>query len=65
MKPNLRVVDSEQPHSRDIARCRIKEWKSNAAKENLPVVNVVDDKGGRRLDTDDVLRRSEPGRARK
>lgn len=59
-KPNLRVVDTEQPHARDIARQRIKEWRSNADKGHLPLTNVHDDKGAPVLDRDSVLRNSYP-----
>lgn len=59
MKPNLRVIDNEQPHARDIARQRIAEWRSNAQRESLPVVNVQDS-GAPLLRRDEVVRASYP-----
>lgn len=60
---SIENAERSEEHPRTLARKAIAEWRSNAAKENLPVVNVTDDKGGRRLNTDEVLRRSEPGHA--
>ena len=59
-KAQLRVIDNEQRHPRDIARQRVAEWRSNAEREQLPVSNVHDDKGAPLLDVDEVLRRSDP-----
>lgn len=56
MKPNLRAVDNNQPHARDIARQRVSEWRSNAERERLPVSNPHDDKGAPVLDVDSTLK---------
>lgn len=57
---SIENAERQDDHPRSLARKAITEWRSNAAKENLPVVNITDNKGGRRLNTDEVLRRSEP-----
>lgn len=59
MKPNLRVIDNEQPHARDLARQRVSEWRSNAQREGLPTTNVVDS-GAPLLRRDEVVRASYP-----
>ena len=59
LKPNLRAVDNNQPHARDIARAAVKEWRSNADKEELPIA-TVQDSGAPSLRVDDVIRRSQP-----
>lgn len=56
MKPNLRAVDNDQPHARDIARQRVNEWRSNAEREGLPITNMHDDKGAPVLDVDSTLK---------
>lgn len=56
---NLRVVEKENLHARDLARQRVAEWRSNAQKENLPLSNEHDDKGAPLLPVDEVLKRSE------
>ena len=56
MKTNLRAVDNDHPHPRDIARQRVAEWRSNAEREGLPVTNVHDDKGAPVLTRDEVLK---------
>lgn len=64
MKPNLRAVDNEIEHPRDLARRRVKEFRSDAEQRQLPTTNVHDDKGAPVLDRDEVLRRSYPNHAR-
>lgn len=59
MKPNLRAVDNDHPHARDLARQRVAEWRSNAQREGLPTTNLTDS-GAPLLDRDLVLRRSYP-----
>lgn len=56
MKPNLRAVDNNQPHARDIARQRVNEWRSNAEREGWPTTNTHDDKGAPVLDVDSTLK---------
>lgn len=60
MKPQLRAVDNNLPHARDIAAQRVREWRSNAERQSLPVTNVHDNKGAKVLDVDEVLK-WEPG----
>lgn len=66
-KPNLRVVDNDHPHARDLARQRIAEFKLDREKGMipLPVTNIHDTQGAPTLDVNAVLRRSEPGYGRK
>lgn len=59
MRPTLRVIDNQRPHPKDIARQRVAEWKSNAQRDNLPLVNLVDS-GAPLLRRDEVLRASYP-----
>lgn len=61
-KPQLRAVDSNQPHTRDLARQRVKEWRSNAQRQSLPVTNIHDDKGAKVLPVDEVLGHTEHDR---
>lgn len=56
MKPNLRAVNNEHEHNRDYARRKVKEWRSNAERERLPVSNPHDDKGAPVLDIDSTLK---------
>ena len=63
MKSNLRAVDNSQPHARDIARQRVKEWRSNAEREGWPVSNAHDVHGAPLLDRDGVVRASVPNHA--
>lgn len=56
MKPNFRVVDNEIEHPLDYAKRKIKEWRSDAEVERLPVTNTHDDKGAAVLDVDSVLK---------
>lgn len=53
-KPQLRAVDNDKPHARDIARQRVAEWRSNAETQGLPRVNIIDT-GAPLLDRDKVL----------
>lgn len=55
----LREIErSELPdyHPRDLARQRVREWKSNAEREGLPIVNTTTGSGAPLLDRDEVLR---------
>lgn len=64
----LRSIENAErgpEHPRALARKAIAEWRSNAQREGLTTTNIHDDKGGRRLNTDEILRRSEPGHARR
>lgn len=54
-KPNLRAVNKEQIHARDIAAQRVKRWRSNAEKERLPIVTLT---GETPLPVDDILKGS-------
>lgn len=56
MKTSLRAVDNDHEHSRDYARRKVKEWRSNAERERLPVSNPHDDKGAKVLDVDSTLK---------
>lgn len=58
MKAQLRAVDNEVEHARDIAAQRVRRWRSNAEKEKLPVTNVQDS-GAPALLVDEVLRKAE------
>lgn len=58
MKPNLRAVDNQVVHARDLARRKVSEWGSIAETEQLPVSNQHDSTAPS-LRVDDVLRRSE------
>lgn len=60
MKPQLRAVNPERPHPRDIARQRVAKWKSNAEREQLPIVNVTTGSGAPLLDKDRVVGGSYP-----
>lgn len=55
-RSNLRAVDPDRLHPRDIARQRIAKWKSNAEREKLPTVNVTTGSGAPLLDRDKVLK---------
>lgn len=63
MKPNLRAVDNDQPHARDIARQRVNEWRSNAEREKLPVSNARDVYGAPLLQVNTIVRGSIPDHA--
>lgn len=72
MKPTTKSVDDviadieaqqrDEDHPRSIARQRIKEWRSNAQRQSLPVTNVHDDKGAKVLPVDEVLGHGEHDR---
>lgn len=54
----LRSIEStERPedHARSIARRKVQEWLSDAARQRLPTVNVHDTKGAPVLKPDVVL----------
>lgn len=55
MKPNLRAVEPNNVHSRDYARRKVREWRSNAERQSLPVTNTHDVHGAPLLDVDAVL----------
>lgn len=57
-KPQLRAVDPEVVHPRDLARRKVKQWKSDAERGKLHISNQ-DDSGAPSLRVDDILRRSE------
>lgn len=63
--PQFRIVDNEHEHPLDYARRKVKEWRSDAEVERLPVSNVHDDKGAKVLDVDRVVNSSLPNHARK
>jgi hypothetical protein len=63
-KPNFRVIDNEHEHPLDRARRLISEWRSNAERGQLPIVNVRDS-GAPVLDVDHVIRRTQPEHAPK
>lgn len=58
MKANLRAVNPERPHARDLARKLVRRWKSDAEKEHLPVSNQHEDEVRPVLEVDEVLQRS-------
>lgn len=58
MKPNLRAVDNERPHARDVARKIIRRWKSDAEKDHLPVANQHGEEVRPVLRVDEVLQKS-------
>lgn len=59
MKPNLRVIDNEREHNLDYARRKVKEWRSDAARRNLPLSNQHDS-GAAVLDVESTLNRTLP-----
>lgn len=63
-KSQFRVVDNEQEHARDIARRKVKQWRSDAEQQKLQIANQ-DDSGAPSLRVDDILRKSEPDYARR
>lgn len=62
---SIEASERDDEHPRTIARHKVSEWRSNAETEQLPVVNVHDDKGAPVLNTDDILTRSYPNQARR
>lgn len=63
MKTQLRVVDSEQTHPRDLARQAVAEFKLDREKDEkkpLPVATDHDIHGAPLLDRDAVVRASYP-----
>lgn len=56
MKSNLRVIDNETEHPLDYAKRKVKEWRSDAEVERLPVTNIHDDQGASVLDVDSILK---------
>lgn len=52
-KTQFRVVDPEHEHSRDYARRKVKQWRSDAERHRLPVTTLT---GEKPLDVDGVLR---------
>lgn len=58
-KPNLRAVDPEVEHPRDLARQAVKRFRLDREKQKLPVSNQTDT-GSPSLRVDDILKRSEP-----
>lgn len=59
-KPNLRAVNVEVEHPLDRARREVKRFRLDREKQKLPTSNQVCTDGVPRLDTDEVLKRSEP-----
>lgn len=64
-KSQFRVVDGEREHSRDYARRKVRQWRSNAERDRLPVSNVHDDKGAEVLDVDRVINASLPNHTKR
>jgi hypothetical protein len=60
-KPQLRAVDNQRMHPKDIARQAVKRWRSDAEKQGLLVANTHDVKGAPVLDVNAVIKRSLPG----
>ena len=58
----IEAAERDPSHPRAIARQRVKQWKSDAERERLPVVNLTDS-GAPLLDRDAVLRASYPNHA--
>ena len=56
---SLRVVDPNREHTREIARRRVKEFRTLVEQESFPICNQRTEQGGSYLATDEVLRRSE------
>ena len=54
-KPQLRAVDNQRTHPRDLARQRVKRWRSDAEKLKLSTTNIHDDKGAKVLNVGDIL----------
>ena len=54
-KPQLRAVDKEINHPRDLARQRVKRWRSDAEKLKLSTTNIHDDEGAKVLNVTDIL----------
>lgn len=57
-QPNFRVVDPDRQHARDLARREVKRFRADAERESWPICNQQD-KGGRSLFVDEVIRRTE------
>lgn len=55
-KPNLRVIENDREHAREIAKREIKRFR---AEEKVPISNQYDS-GAPSLRTDDVLDKSQP-----
>lgn len=56
----IEAQERDPNHPRVLAREVIKQWRSNAQRESLPVSNQHDDKNAPVLDVDEILRRSQP-----
>jgi hypothetical protein len=54
-KSQLRAVDNQRMHPKDIARQAVKRWRSDAEKQGLPVANTTTGSGAPLLDVDAVL----------
>lgn len=54
---NFRVVDNEVPHPRDIAKRRVKQFRTLVEQEKRPICNQST--GAPNLFVDDVLKRTE------
>lgn len=57
MKAQLRAVDNERPHARDIARREVKRFRTIADRERLPICNQST--GAKNLFVDEVIARTE------
>lgn len=55
----IEAQERDPNHPRTIAREAIKQWRSNAQRESLPVSNQHDNKNAPVLDVDEVLSRSQ------
>lgn len=58
-QPNLRVIDPDREHARDLARRRVKRFRTLVEQERLPISNQICT-GAPSLRVDEVLERSEP-----
>lgn len=58
-KAQLRVIDPNREHARDLARRKVKAFRLDREKEKIGVCNQIDS-GAPSLRTDEVLGRSEP-----
>lgn len=53
---SIEAAERNEDHARTIARQRVHEWRSNAARDGLPLVNTHDSRGAKVLDIDSVLK---------
>lgn len=58
MKVQLRAINPERLHARDLARKLVRRWKSDAERDRLPVANQHVEEVKPALRVDEVLLKS-------